>query len=205
MTPVPAVSVVQSLLHCRRPLPTSSRRVTCRSIACSRVAGGLVSGFHVARAGIAGYRAASGQGSKQRGRGATDSAAKALGAVTAEFAVALPAVLALLAMLLAGAAAGMTQLRIEEGARAGARALARGDDPAAVERTVRTLAGGSAAASVSADGEWLSITVTDRVPGPLGSSIPWTLTARASTRSETAGTGAAGGVGGGLTDGTGLK
>ncbi|MFC4395458.1 TadE family type IV pilus minor pilin [Arthrobacter sedimenti] len=119
--------------------------------------------------------------------------------------MALPAVLALLAMLLAGAAAGMTQLRIEEGARAGARALARGDDPAAVERTVRTLAGGSAAASISADGEWLSITVTDKVPGPLGSSIPWTLTARASTRSETAGTGTAGGAGGGLTEGTGLK
>ena len=121
--------------------------------------------------------------------------ANARGTVTAEFAVALPAVLALLAMLLAGAAAGMTQLRIEEGARAGARALARGDDPAAVERTVRVLAGGSAAASVAADGEWFTVTVTDHVPGPLGSSIPWTLTARASTRSETAGTGAASGTG----------
>ncbi|HSU46848.1 MAG TPA: TadE family type IV pilus minor pilin [Arthrobacter sp.] len=133
----------------------------------------------------------------------TADAANARGAVTAEFAVALPAVLALLAMLLAGAAAGMTQLRIEEGARAGARALARGDDPAAVERTVRTLAGGSAAASVAADGGWFSITVTDRVPGPLGSSIPWTLTARSSTRSEMAGTGAVNGAGAGgsLTDG----
>jgi Flp pilus assembly protein TadG len=108
------------------------------------------------------------------------------GAVTAEFAVILPAVVALLAMLLAGAAAGVTQLRIEEGARAGARALARGEDPATVERTVRTLAGGTASASIAAEGGWFSITVTDRVGGPLGSSIPWTLTARASTRSETA-------------------
>lgn len=131
----------------------------------------------------------------------------ARGAVTAEFAVALPAVLALLAMLLAGAAAGMTQLRIEEGARAGARALARGEDPGAVERTVRTLAGGSAAASIAADGEWFSITVTDHVSGPLGASIPWTLTARASTRSEAPGTGAAGatGNGSGLTDGKGNR
>ena len=127
-----------------------------------------------------------------------EQAANASGTVTAEFAVALPAVLALLAMLLSGAAAGMTQLRIEEGARAGARALARGDDPAAVERMVRMLAGGSAAASVAADGEWFTITVTDRVSGPLGSSIPWTLTARASTRSETAGTGAASGAAAGL-------
>lgn len=108
------------------------------------------------------------------------------GAVTAEFAVALPAVLVLLAMLLAGAAAGVTQLRLEEGARAGARALARGDDSATVERTVRTLAGTSASAAVSAEGEWLSVTVTDRVGGPLGSSIPWTLTARASARTESA-------------------
>ena len=125
----------------------------------------------------------------------SDAGAHSRGTITAEFAVALPAVLALLAMLLAGAAAGMTQLRIEEGARAGARALARGDDPAAVERTVRTLAGGSAAAAVAAEGEWFSITVTDRVPGPLGSSFPWTLTARASTRSETAGTGTTIGTG----------
>jgi hypothetical protein len=127
--------------------------------------------------------------------GTTENAANGRGAVTAEFAVALPAILALLAMLLAGAAAGMTQLRLEEGARAGARALARGDDPASVERTVRTLAGGSAAASLAADGEWFSITVTDRVSGPLGSSIPWILSARASTRSETAGSGAVGGPG----------
>lgn len=108
------------------------------------------------------------------------------GAVTAEFAVTLPAVLLLLAMLLAGAAAGVTQLRLEEGARAGARALARGDDSAAVDRIVRTLSGASASAVVAADGEWLNVTVTDRVGGPLGASIPWTLTARASARSETA-------------------
>lgn len=111
---------------------------------------------------------------------------KARGAVTAEFAVALPAVLLLLAMLLAGAAAGATQLRLEEAARAGARALARGESAAAVEGIVRTLAGASATAAVAADGEWLSVTVADRAGGPLGSTVPWTLTATASARSETA-------------------
>jgi len=131
------------------------------------------------------------------------AAAACRGAVTAEFAVTLPVVVALLAMLLAGAAAGVTQLRIEEGARSGARALARGEDPATVEQTVRTLAGGTAAATVAAEGEWFNITVTDRVGGPLGTSIPWTLTARASTRAErTAGapTGSSG-----LTDGKGNR
>ncbi|WP_255771302.1 TadE family type IV pilus minor pilin [Pseudarthrobacter sulfonivorans] len=106
------------------------------------------------------------------------------GAVTAEFAVALPAVLLLLALLLSGAAAGVTQLRLEEAALAGARALARGEDPAAVEGIVRTLAGTSATASVAADDGWLHVTVADRVDGPLGAALPWTLTAKASARSE---------------------
>jgi Flp pilus assembly protein TadG len=117
---------------------------------------------------------------KQHRRGSEN----ARGAVTAEFAVALPAVLLLLALLLSGAAAGVTQLRLEEAAHAGARALARGEDPAAVEVVVRTMAGASAAASVTADGEWLSVTVTDRVGGPMGATVPWTLTARATARSE---------------------
>lgn len=111
---------------------------------------------------------------------------KARGAVTAEFAVALPAVVLLLTMLLAGVAAGVTQLRLEEAARAGARALARGESAAAVEGIVRTLAGASATTAVAADGEWLSVTVADRASGPLGSMVPWTLSAKASTRSETA-------------------
>lgn len=108
------------------------------------------------------------------------------GAVTAEFAVALPAVLLLLALLLAGSAAGIAQLRLEETARAGARALARGEDAGAVEGIVRQLAGASASSSIAADGEWLSVTVSGRVSGPVGSIVPWTLSARALARSETA-------------------
>ena len=106
------------------------------------------------------------------------------GAVTAEFAVALPAVLLLLALLLAGAAAGATQLRLEEAARAGARALARGDDAAAVDVIVRRLAGQAAASAVASDDEWVSVTVSGRVPGAVGSLLPWTLSARAWARGE---------------------
>ena len=113
------------------------------------------------------------------------------GAVTAEFAVALPAVLLLLALLLAGSAAGVTQLRLEEAARAGARALARGDDAAAVDVIVRRLAGNSAASAVASDGEWLSVTVSGRVPGAVGSLLPWTLSARAWARGESSGPSAA--------------
>lgn len=113
------------------------------------------------------------------------------GVVTAEFAVALPAVLLLLALLLAGSAAGVTQLRLEEAARAGARALARGEDAAAVDVIVRRLAGASAASAVASDGGWLSVTVSGKVPGAVGSLLPWTLTARAWTRGETSGPSAA--------------
>ena len=113
------------------------------------------------------------------------------GAVTAEFAVALPAVLLLLALLLAGSAAGVTQLRLEEAARAGARALARGEDAAAVDAIVRRLAGASAVSAVASDGGWFSVTVSGRVPGAVGSLLPWTLTARAWTRGETSGPSAA--------------
>lgn len=107
------------------------------------------------------------------------------GAVTAEFAVALPAVIFLLALLLAGSAAGVTQLRLEEAARAGARALARGEDAGAVSTIVRRLAGDSVGSAVAFDGDWLSVTVSGRVPGAVGQLLPWTLSARAWARGET--------------------
>lgn len=136
------------------------------------------------------HRRRSGGEAASRGQGKACGAgsghANSRGAVTAEFAVALPAVLLLLAMLLAGSAAGITQLRLEDAARAGARALARGEDPAAVDGIVRKLAGPSASAAVVPGGEWMSVTVSDRPAGPLGRMVPWTLTARAEARSETA-------------------
>ncbi|MFC9334668.1 TadE family type IV pilus minor pilin [Arthrobacter sp. NPDC057009] len=135
-------------------------------------------------------RSRSGEDAGSRGqgkaRGAEGNHADSRGTVTAEFAVTLPAVLLLLAMLLAGSAAGITQLRLEDAARAGARALARGEDPAAVDGIVRKLAGPSASSAVASGGEWMSVTVSDRVAGPVGRMVPWTLTARAEARSETA-------------------
>lgn len=109
------------------------------------------------------------------------------GAITAEFAVALPAVLLLFALLLAGSVAGVTQLRLEEAARAGARALARGEDMATVGGIVRRLAGESATSAVDSDGGWLAVTVSARVGGVAGSLVPWTLTARVWARTESAG------------------
>ncbi|WP_309074798.1 TadE family type IV pilus minor pilin [Paenarthrobacter sp.] len=107
------------------------------------------------------------------------------GAVTAEFAVALPAVVLLLAFLLAGGAAGITQLRLEEAARAGARASARGETSDSVEGVVKRLAGDGVSAILTDDGEWLTVTASSPVGGALGPLIPWTLKASASARAET--------------------
>jgi hypothetical protein len=144
------------------------------------------------RRGLEGEIGSSGQG---KARGAESGQGKSCGAVTAEFAVALPAVLLLLAMLLAGSAAGVTQLRLEDAARAGARALARGEDAAAVNGIVRKLAGPSASAAVVPGAEWMSVTVSDRAAGPLGHMVPWTLTASAEARSETSSSGQSPGAG----------
>ena len=113
--------------------------------------------------------------------------AECRGAVTAEFAVALPSVVFLLALLLAGSAAGVTQLRVEEAARGGARALARGAGAGEVGDIVRRLAGDTAAADVTVDGEWRRVTVSGRVPGAVGSLIPWVLSASVWARAEAPG------------------
>ncbi|MFF2245486.1 TadE family type IV pilus minor pilin [Arthrobacter sp. NPDC058130] len=104
--------------------------------------------------------------------------------MTAEFAVALPSVVLLLALLLAGSAAGVTQLRVEEAARGGARALARGAEAGEVGDIVRRLAGETARSEVALDGEWLRVTVSGRVPGAVGALVPWALSATAWARAE---------------------
>jgi len=62
-----------------------------------------------------------------------------LGAVTAEFAVALPAVTAVLALCLGVASTGVAQVKLEESARAAARAAARGDSEAEIRAVVKRI------------------------------------------------------------------
>lgn len=96
------------------------------------------------------------------------------GMVTAEFAVALPAlVLALVAVLWALSAAGAA-MRCEDAARAGARAAARGEPPEAVEAAVRRVGPGGARVSTSAAGGLVTVRVEARVtaPGALPARLP---------------------------------
>ncbi len=67
-----------------------------------------------------------------RGPGARPAAADEHGSVAAEFAIALPAVILVLAMVLGGLQLGVLQLRLQDAAADAARSLGRGDSAAAV-------------------------------------------------------------------------
>ncbi|TJY69854.1 hypothetical protein E4J89_09145 [Arthrobacter sp. CAU 1506] len=102
------------------------------------------------------------------------------GSVTAEFAVALPAVVVVLAFLLAGAAAGAAQLNLEKAAQAAVRQLGRGETKAAAAHTVRSIAGDEAVlVADSGSGGWVAVRVTASVPGPWPEFGGWTLAAEA--------------------------
>lgn len=101
------------------------------------------------------------------------------GAVTAELAVALPAVVALLAVVLAAATVGLTQLRIEEAARAGAREIMRGESASAVNATVQRIAGEDAQLAVQPSGAFSTVVVSSSVDAPVLNLFDLQLSARA--------------------------
>jgi hypothetical protein len=105
--------------------------------------------------------------------------------VTAELAVAIPALVLVLAMCLAALRAAIDQIRCVDAARVAARSAARGDDPA----RVRWLAVASApdGASVSVVGSsTVEVTVTARTGGWGGVVPAWTLSASAVAPAESA-------------------
>lgn len=106
------------------------------------------------------------------------------GSVTAELAVVLPAMTILLAVLLLGVSAGMLQLRLEEGASAGARAAARGETAAQVLAAVSRISGEGSSASVVNSAGFVTVTVQGRVGGALSGLLPWLQSAQASAKVE---------------------
>ncbi|MFJ5922391.1 TadE family type IV pilus minor pilin [Kitasatospora sp. NPDC092948] len=84
--------------------------------------------------------------------------------VTAETAVALPALVLLAAMLIWGVVAAGAQIRCVDAARAGARAAARGDGDAAAVAAAAAPAGAKVA--VALDATTARVTVEAPCPGP---------------------------------------
>ncbi len=53
-----------------------------------------------------------------------------------------------------------------------------------MEGIVKRLAGDGVSATLTDDGEWLTVTASSPVGGALGPLVPWTLKASASARAE---------------------
>lgn len=119
------------------------------------------------------------------------------GVITAEFAVALPAVTVVLALCLGAASTGVAQLKVEESARAAARAAARGDSEAQIRSAVSRIdPAQSVQISVSPDGvvdvgegraRQVHVRVSRPAPGVIGSATGWVLRADAHARVEAGG------------------
>ncbi len=85
------------------------------------------------------------------------------GAVTAEFAVALPAVVAVLVFAMVTTGALLAQVRCADAARAGARAAALGEDLGAVRAAVAVVADADFSVEVARSGPWVEVRVERRV------------------------------------------
>ncbi|THJ68410.1 hypothetical protein E8P82_00365 [Arthrobacter echini] len=109
------------------------------------------------------------------------------GAVTAEVAVVLPALVVLLALVLGTAHFGTAQLRIEEAARAGAREAMRGESAASVRGTAQRLAGSDASVEIAAGAGWTTVKVSVEVEGPMVGLFGIELDASASGKKESGG------------------
>jgi TadE-like protein len=94
------------------------------------------------------------------------------GSVTAELAVGLPVVVMLLVAVLTLAAASTAQMRAVDAARAGARAVAIGEDDAAIASAVAHVGGEDAELTLVRDGEWVEVTVSRPVAGGWLSRAP---------------------------------
>jgi hypothetical protein len=87
------------------------------------------------------------------------------GTVTAELAIGLPVVVLVLVAVLTLAAASTAQMRAMDAARAGARAVAIGEQESTVAATVARVGGSEARMSLTREGEWVRVTVTRPVSG----------------------------------------
>ena len=97
--------------------------------------------------------------------------------VTAETAVVLPVLLLVLAGVVAAVVVVGAQLRCVDAAREGARAAARGEDPAVVAALAGRAAPDGAVTTVRPDGDEVHVTVTARI-APLG-PVPLRITGTA--------------------------
>ncbi|WP_238420976.1 TadE family type IV pilus minor pilin [Streptomyces taklimakanensis] len=86
--------------------------------------------------------------------------------MTAETAVVVPSLVALLGLLLWGVTASVAQIRCVDAAGAGARAAARDEPPERIRQAVRTVAPSGAVVETGREGDLVWVRVTARAAGP---------------------------------------
>ncbi|WP_327728418.1 pilus assembly protein [Streptomyces sp. NBC_00487] len=111
------------------------------------------------------------------------------GFVTAEAAMVLPVLLLFATALVWALFAACAQIQVVDAARAGARAAARQDPPAAVVAAARKTAPDGAEVSVGREGDFVRVVVSAPAPGPDGLGLDLGHTAVALAE-ETVGEGA---------------
>lgn len=119
-------------------------------------------------------------------RGFTARRAADRGSVSAEFALALPAVILVLLVVLSLGLHGGVQVTLEEGARVAARELARGEPAAAAESAALRVAGEGVSFQLIQDDSYVTV-VLERPVRMMGViEISATQEARATARVELA-------------------
>lgn len=106
------------------------------------------------------------------------------GSVTAEFAVALPALVVILVAVLTLAASATAQMRCVDAARVAARAVALGDEHTDIASAVRSTAGDRADLTVSTGTQWIEVEVSAPVVGGLLGGVSWRASGTAIARAE---------------------
>lgn len=106
------------------------------------------------------------------------------GSVTAELAVAFPAVILALALTLAAGQVGIAQVRCADAARAAVREAVRGEDAGTVVQQARRLGPAGAVVAVSRGGRIVGVDVTTTVRLPLPGSPAVTVRGRATGLAE---------------------
>ncbi|WP_265520326.1 TadE family type IV pilus minor pilin [Oerskovia flava] len=104
--------------------------------------------------------------------------------MTAELALALPAVVLVLVAVLTLAAAASAQMRSADAARVGARSAAIGEDDAAVRSAALHVAGDGAQVVVVRGDPWVEVQVTTPVVGGWLSGAPLRASGAAVARVE---------------------
>lgn len=90
------------------------------------------------------------------------------GMVTAELAATIPALIFVLLIAVNAVMIGINQVRCVDAARVAARAAARGDSPAAVQRVGARAGPSGSTVEVAGGDQEVTVTVTASVPGPFG-------------------------------------